>query len=172
MRVAIIGASGLVGGNCLRVFEEKGWQCLGTHFGFETEHTRYFNTLEPEHAANPDWDAFRPEVIINCGALTHVDYCEQNPAESFSKTVLSNRNVLELARRCNARMVYISTDYVFDGQNGPYTEDAPQNPLSVYGKHKQAAEQETLSAGLQALVLRITNVYGDEIRERTLLPGF
>jgi len=169
MRVAIIGASGLVGGNCLQVFREKGWSCLGTHFGFATEHTVYYNTLEPDHAQNPDWDHFAPEVIVNCGALTHVDHCELHPEESFERTVQSNRNILELARRYQARVVYISTDYVFDGRNGPYTEDAPQNPLSVYGRHKQTAERETLESGLHTLVLRITNVYGDEIRGKNFV---
>lgn len=66
-------------------------------------------------------------------------------------------------------MVYISTDYVFDGKNGPYTEDASVNPISVYGRHKLEAEQMVLKEIPGALVLRITNVYGDEARGKNFI---
>ena len=169
MKIFISGASGLLGGNCLKHFSESGHEVVGSHLSFATEQTHFFNTLEPEHADNFDVAAFCPEVIVHCGALTHVDYCEANEAESFEKTVQSTKNLIRLAQQCNARLVYISTDYVFDGKEGPYREDAPVNPLSVYGKHKLEAEQLALEAVPNSLVLRITNVYGDEIRGKNFV---
>lgn len=169
MKIFISGASGLLGGNCMKHFSEQGHEVVGTHLSFATENTQFFNTLEPEHPDNFDVAGFCPDVIVHCGALTHVDYCETNEAESYEKTVESTKNLITLAKQCNARLVYISTDYVFDGKDGPYREDAPVNPLSVYGKHKLEAEELALKEVPNTLVLRITNVYGDEIRGKNFV---
>jgi dTDP-4-dehydrorhamnose reductase len=169
MRILIIGASGLIGSNCLRYFRQQGHRVLGTYFSFPAEDTVFLDTLNPRNPKNADLDAFSPQVILNCGALTHVDYCEQHPEESEQKTVQSHRTVLEWASKYQAKVVYISTDYVFDGQNGPYTETDTVNPVSVYGKHKLQAEELTLLHSARNLILRVTNVYGDEERGKNFV---
>lgn len=171
MNVIILGASGLVGGNTLTYLAQSaGYAVRGTHFSFPTDSTHYYNTANPADPANAALLAdFRPDVVMHCGALTFVDYCEDHPEESFEKTVDSTRNALALAGQYGAKFVYISTDYVFDGQHGPYTEEAPVNPVCVYGAHKLAAEQLVEQSGLPHLVLRITNVYGDEIRGKNFI---
>src|SRR4051812_18156359 len=115
MKVFIIGASGLVGSNCLKHFKEKGWDCVGTYFSYEARHTVFFDTLHLDNENNYDVAAFKPDVIVHCGALTHVDYCEEHPEESYEKTVTSTKNIIELARELEAKLVFISTDYIFDG---------------------------------------------------------
>jgi dTDP-4-dehydrorhamnose reductase len=169
MKVFISGASGLVGGNCLKHFREQGWNTIGSYFSYETPDTVYYDTLNPDAPSNFDIKAFAPDVIVHCGALTHVDYCETNEQESYEKTVQSTINLVKVANECNARLVYISTDYVFDGKNGPYKEDAPVNPISVYARHKLEAEQIVLRDVPQPLVLRVTNVYGNEIRGKNFV---
>jgi len=169
MRVFISGASGLVGGNCLKHFKDMGWDAKGSYFSFETDETVFYDTLNPDHPANFDVASFKPEVIVHCGALTHVDYCETHEQESYEKTVQSTINLIALSKACNAKMVYISTDYVFDGNNGPYCEDATLNPLSVYARHKLEAEQMVLAQVPGALVLRVTNVYGNELRGKNFI---
>ncbi|WP_118953045.1 SDR family oxidoreductase [Taibaiella helva] len=169
MKVFISGASGLVGSNCLKHFKEMGWNVIGSHLSFATADTVFYNTLEPAHPENFDVETFLPDVIVHCGALTHVDYCEAHPEESYEKTVQSTRNLVALARKCKARFVFISTDYVFDGVNGPYREDAAVNPLSVYARHKLEAETLALKELEHTLVLRITNVYGNELRNKNFV---
>lgn len=169
MKVFISGASGLVGGNCLKHFTEQGWNVVGSYYSFKTENTVFYDTLNPGHPDNFDVAAFAPDVIVHCGALTHVDYCETHEEESYQKTVQSTINLIKVAKACNARMVYISTDYVFDGKNGPYREDAPVNPISVYARHKLEAEQLVLKEIPNALVLRVTNVYGNEVRGKNFV---
>lgn len=169
MKIFIAGASGLLGNNCLRHFLEQGHEVVGSHLSFPTEQTVFYNTLEPNHVDNFNVETFNPDVIVHCGALTHVDYCETNVAESYEKTVESTKALVALSQKCEAKMVYISTDYVFDGRNGPYKEDAPVNALSIYGKHKLEAEQYVLSNLTNSLVLRITNVYGDEARGKNFI---
>ncbi len=87
MKVFISGASGLLGGNCLQYFTEMGWTVVGSHLSFETPKTVFYNTLEPEHPGNYDVHTFDPDVIVHCGALTHVDYCEQNPGSRATGAV-------------------------------------------------------------------------------------
>ena len=169
MRILIIGASGLIGSNCLKYFREQGHEVLGTYFSFAAKDTVFLDTLNPENSQNTDLEAFRPEVILNCGALTHVDYCEQHPQESYDKTVKSHQTVLAWAKTYGAKVVYISTDYVFDGETGPYRETDAVNPISVYAEHKLQAERETLAQSAANLVLRVTNVYGDEERGKNFV---
>ena len=129
MKVFIAGASGLVGSNCMKHFKEMGAEVSGSYFSYPTEDTVFFDTLSPANPENFDVVSYKPDVIIHCGALTHVDHCETHEEESYQKTVQSTKNLLAIAKQCNARFVYISTDYVFDGKEGPYTEDAPVNPI-------------------------------------------
>lgn len=169
MKVFISGASGLVGGNCYRFFKEKGWEVIGSHFSYPLSHTVYFDSLHPENPDSFDIQKFQPDVIVHCGALTHVDYCEDHVEESYQKTVKSTENLALIAKECNAQFIFISTDYVFDGENGPYAENAATNPLSVYGKHKLEAEDRVKSIVDKFLIIRITNVYGDEVRGKNFI---
>ena len=169
MKVFISGASGLVGGNCLLHFKEMGCDVVGSYFTYPVGDTVFYDTLEPANPANFDIVGFKPDVIVHCGALTHVDYCETHIDESYQKTVQSTKNLIAVANSIGAKLVYISTDYVFDGLNGPYREDAPVNPLSVYAFHKLDAEQLVLSQTKNPLVLRVTNVYGNEARGKNFV---
>ncbi len=170
MKILIFGASGLVGGNMLKYFKTKPEiTVIGTHFSFETADTVPFNTLDLNEPTNFDAIGFNPDVIINCGALTWVDYCEENPSESHSKTVVSAINTLKIAEKMDSKYVYIGSDYVFDGKKGPYTEMDLVHPLNVYGRHKLEAESLVLNADERNLSLRITNVYGYEIRDKNFV---
>ena len=168
MNVFIIGASGLVGSNCLKHFAEQGWNVKGSYFSYPTDNCVFFNTLDLNHPDNFDLLNWKPDIIIHCGALTHVDYCEQHPEESYEKTVQSTLNIIAIAKASNAKLVYLSTDYIYDGLKGPYQEDAAINPISIYGKHKLLAEESVLQYD-NALVIRITNVYGDEERGKNFI---
>lgn len=170
MKVFISGASGLVGSNCLTYFNQQGLETIGTYFSYPTKSTHYFNTLNLEDPENFDVKSFRPDIIVHCGALTHVDYCESNPDESYQKTVQSTLNLINLCKKISAKLVYISTDYVFDGLSGPYLEHDAVNPLSVYAKHKLEAESAVLDQlGNGSLILRVTNVYGNEERNKNFV---
>lgn len=164
MKVFIAGASGLVGSNCLKHFTEQGWDVKGSYFSYQTAGTVFYNTLNPADSNNFDIVSWEPDVIVHCGAMTHVDKCETEQEESYKQTVQSTINLIAVSKQCGAKFVYISTDYVFDGKHGPYTEDATVNPLSVYARHKLEAEQLSIKEFTNTLVLRVTNVYGDEER--------
>ena len=85
----------------------------------------------------------RPDVVVHPAAWTAVDACEGDPERAFLVNALGTRHVAEGARRVGAPVVYVSTDYVFDGtKEGPYTEWDPPSPRSVYGASKLAGERE------------------------------
>jgi dTDP-4-dehydrorhamnose reductase len=169
MKVLIIGASGLVGGNIYEFFSEvTNWELTGTYNSFPSDRLVYFDASNSsnwsEIITDTPWD-----IIIHTGALTHVDQCEADPLRSEILTVDSTNNLVNFASKIGSKFIYISTDYVFDGTAGPYSESDNTNPLSVYGKHKLQSENIITGNLTNYLIIRITNVYGKEVRNKNLL---
>jgi dTDP-4-dehydrorhamnose reductase len=103
-----------------------------------------------------------PDVVIHAAAWTDVDGCELDPDRAFRVNALGTRNVVEGARLARARIVYLSTDYVFDGRaSRPYVEWDATNPLSVYGRSKLGGESEL---GPEDTVVRTSWLCGREGR--------
>jgi len=93
-------------------------------------------------------EAFRPDIVLHAGALTAVDACESDPDRAFAVNTLGTRHLTEAARRVGAHLVYVSTDYVFDGTlQRPYREWDRTNPQSIYGQSKLGGELEAVSLG-------------------------
>lgn len=151
MRSLVIGASGLVGQALMRASEDA----VGTY------HTRALPGLRALDAADAEATArvveeIDPEIILFPAARPDVDWCERFPTEAREANLAPLRSAL----RTGVHVVAFSSDYVFDGRDGPYAEDAPRAPLSVYGEIKAALEDETLAAG--GTVIRTTGVFGEE----------
>ena len=98
--------------------------------------------------------ALGPNHVILTAAATNVGWCEEHPDESRAINVLGAEAAALAARRVGASFTFISTDYVFDGAGGPYGEDAPTNPINVYGAHKLNAEAAVMAADSTNLVAR------------------
>ena len=167
MKILVIGASGLVGGACYNLLSRKdGNQVTGTYRSFSPANRQLkfldsadTNSLE---ILNEPW-----EVVIHTGALTNVDLCEQEPEKSYQETFLSTKIIIEkLKDNKRVHFIYISTDYVFDGVSGPYREDSETNPVNVYGRHKLETEMMILAELSNSAAVRITNVYGEEARNK------
>ena len=107
--------------------------------------------------------AVAPDVIVNATAYTAVDKAESEPALAHAINAEAPRQLALAARACGARLVHYSTDYVFDGTKpGPYREDDPTAPHSVYGRSKLAGEQGIQTVdGLQSLIFRTSWVFGE-----------
>ncbi|MHB8328920.1 MAG: dTDP-4-dehydrorhamnose reductase [Acidimicrobiales bacterium] len=116
------------------------------------------------------FEGLRPDVVIHAAAWTAVDACEADPDRAFAVNALGTRHVAEAARRYGAHVVYVSTDYVFDGTSDrPYVEWDPPNPLSVYGRSKLGGERELFAGegvgggageGVGATIVRTSWVCG------------
>jgi dTDP-4-dehydrorhamnose reductase len=103
------------------------------------------------------------ELLINCAALTNVDYCESHHEEAFLINAEAPRLLAEIANEKSAKLVHFSTDYVFDGKKTePYVEGDRADPLSVYGESKREGERCVLEVSPEHLIVRLSWVFGPD----------
>ncbi|HVY12618.1 MAG TPA: sugar nucleotide-binding protein, partial [Alphaproteobacteria bacterium] len=102
----------------------------------------------------------KPDWVINCTAFLNTDRCEKEPENSYRVNFLAVRNLAQRLPDLGARLIHFSTDYVFDGKTGGYTEDSTAHPLSYYGLHKYLADEAILASGAEAYILRVASVMG------------
>src|ERR1051325_8813103 len=156
--ILVIGASGLVG-QCLMRILESGNSVFGPYGSHAGEGLRPLDITDPAQVRSC-LSELKPQTIYLAAALTHVDYCEDHPDEAFRRNADGPRHVAAEAARRGSKVIYFSTEYVFDGANGPYGEDDPTRPLSVYGQSKLQGEIAVSEACHDALTIRTTVVYG------------
>jgi dTDP-4-dehydrorhamnose reductase len=142
MRVYVTGADGMLGTSLLAALRETrataGWPVLGVSL-------RDFD-ISCRDAVRSSIGAFRPDVVVHTAAHAIVDECEADPKMALRVNVGGVRNVVDACRAARSRLIYISSDYVFDGTDTPahgYREGDPPNPVSVYGLTKLAGERIT-----------------------------
>lgn len=129
MRYLITGANGMLGRDLQHALREREVLALGR------------DDLDISDAAAVGAACVDVDVIINAAAYTRVDDAETHEDAAYAVNAIGARNLAEAAARSGARMVQLSTDYVFDGSaSSPYREDAPLNPISAYGRTKAAGE--------------------------------
>lgn len=154
IRVALTGASGQLG-RALQRHAPATWDISGT------------SSKEVELRSWPavrDWIAtVRPRLVIHAGAMTDVDGCESRIEDAYAINALGTRHVASAAARTGATLVYVSTNFVFNGTKAePYHEfDAP-NPINVYGASKLAGELEAGRAECDVYIVRTAMVYAEE----------
>ena len=103
---------------------------------------------------------YQPNIIFHCAAYTAVDKAEDDKDTCYAVNVIGTRNIVESAKKINAKIIYISTDYVFDGtKNGYYTESDSVNPINYYGQTKYLGEEETRRYN-NHIITRISWVFG------------
>ena len=102
----------------------------------------------------------RPDCVIHTAAFTYVDRCESEKETARKVNVEGARNVALVCRSLNIKMIHISSDYVFDGENGPYDEEADPRPISFYGRTKWESEKEVSAILKNNVIARTTVLYG------------
>jgi len=161
--ILVTGASGFVGWNILRYFAGKGKTVTGT-----------YNARLPETAVACRWMQLplesngvarrigdeRPAAVIHCAAMPGIAECEHDRVRAFRINVDATSRVAEAAERLKIPLIYISTDLVFDGRRGWYSEEDLPNPPTYYGETKLLGEQEALGICERAAVVRLALVYG------------
>jgi dTDP-4-dehydrorhamnose reductase len=151
MRVAITGSKGQLGLALQRVLTQEDLLLIDLPEHDITDLSAIVRTIS----------LFRPEIVVHAAAMTDVERCEQDPEMAYRVNALGTRNMAVAAQECGASLVYISTDYVFDGgRDDPYWEFDDPNPLSVYGRSKWAGEQFVRSLAPRHYVARTAWLYG------------
>ena len=154
MKLLIVGSGGRLGAALL-----KSYSARAEAIGLNRTQLDLASTEAIEKAVGElDFD-----VLINCAALTNVDYCESHEGEAFAINAQAVGCMARICERKQARCIHISTDYVLDGaQKTPYAEDDPALPISVYGASKRKGEVELLEVSPNHLAVRVAWVFGPD----------
>jgi len=153
VRTLVFGGTGIVGRATVRAARRRGWAALGLARG-------QADITDREHVAGAI-ALFRPQLVVNCAALTQVDACESERERAFRVNGVAAGEVAAVAASAGAHVIHLSTDYVFDGAGRvPYREEDPTGPRSVYGASKLDGEERVLAAVPEALVVRTSWIFG------------
>jgi dTDP-4-dehydrorhamnose reductase len=168
MNILVTGANGLLGQHLIQLLlTATDWQVTGTGKGpcrLPVAQNGRFNYQQLDITDGPAAFNFylqaKPGMVIHAAAQTQVDDCEQNPVACWNINVTATRFLTEAAKKIRPFFIFVSTDFVFDGAAGPYSETAVPSPVNYYGSSKLAGEKEVLTSGLDAAVVRTCLVYG------------
>ena len=168
MRVLIVGASGLIGSHLMGAAGVRCIEGVGTYRHHPKDGLIRLD-LADQPATERLLDSVRPDWVVHAAGWTWVDGCEKDPARAVDENCTQP---VRLARACRDRGIrfgYLSTTYIFDGESGPYSEDAIPRPINEYGRSKWSAEcrlQEVLDG--RALIFRTICVWGFEEQQKKL----
>src|SRR5689334_9592035 len=168
MRIVVTGASGFIGRCFLQTLNDHG--TAGLCFSHVKPGLIRLD-LRDKSATAAFLKDYRPDAVIHCAARPTVDWCEQHPEEARALNVEPTITLAGACAELNAALVFISTDYVFDGLGGPYKESDCTNPINVYGKLKLEAEGEIQKRMDRCIIARTTNVYGFDLESKNFLMG-
>ncbi|MBX9694118.1 MAG: SDR family oxidoreductase, partial [Cyanobacteria bacterium] len=161
MKHLVIGASGQVGGALFACAHEQGMDVYGTCLTSHRRNLRKLDITERSRVLRLVRE-LSPDVIYATAAMSSADRCEGEPELSYQVSVRGIENLIDAANRADAILVHISSDYIFDGKDGPYYETEPASPINVYGLHKVLAEHLIATKATRYLIVRTTVVYGWE----------
>lgn len=154
MKVLVTGANGQLGYDVIEVLKLRNIECCGT--------TRNDFDLCDFTSAEKFITAFHPDVIIHCAAYTAVDKAEEEKELCRAVNAVGTENIAKICKKINAKMLYISTDYVFDGtKKGFYEVDDMPNPINVYGQTKLEGEQAVQKILDRYFIVRVSWVFGE-----------
>jgi len=166
IKMLITGVSGLLGNNLARYFEKR-YEVVGLYNehpvlikGIRTDKC----DLSDEKSAREMIHRYNPDVIIHSASMTNMDGCEKNPDKTRLVNVSSTRNIVDNITDQDSCLIYISTDSVYDGMKGNYSENDSVNPLNIYGQTKFDGEL-IVRERQNSLVLR-TNLFGWNIQDK------
>ena len=154
-RLLITGASGFVGGRIVNALKDKYFLLTPSHADLDITSA---NDVEHYIQAN------KPDIILHLAAISNTGYCEEHPDESYLVNVVSVENLAKSAASHGAKLVFFSSDQVYNGnlELGLLDEDVPVSPENHYGRHKLLAEQRAMALCKDCVALRATWMYDTE----------
>jgi dTDP-4-dehydrorhamnose reductase len=166
MKLLITGSNGLLGQKLVRQLEKTGIDYLATSMGSNRNPnlpaTKYVSLdITNQNNIQEVCDEYQPTAIINTAAMTNVDACEDDETGCKKLNVMAVQYLFDWCKSNTCHFIHLSTDFVFDGENGPYAENDSRNPLSIYAKSKVDSEDILLNDSyLNWTILRTIIVFG------------
>lgn len=161
MRLLVTGASGLLGTRLCELAVQNEYEVYSAY----SQHKPIYGTavhfdVSDGVSVKDTIGRIRPGVVVHAAALTDVDKCEQERESAWRINVVGTENVVKSCRKCGAFLVYVSTDYVFDGEKGMYEESDAAAPINYYGFTKLKAEESVKSLADRYCVARASVIFG------------
>jgi len=165
-KILVTGSNGLLGQKLVNKLNERpGIDLIATGRGDNQNSTlEGYTYIDLDLIHSPKLETcirdLKPDVIIHSAAMTNVDACEQNPELCHKVNVESTAVISKICQELNIFMIFVSTDFIFDGTEGPYREEDKPNPLSVYGHSKLEAEKIVQASSHPWAIIRTVLLYG------------
>ena len=156
----VIGGTGLVGNALVRHWESKGETVAMATYRSHPGMGFHQLDMTDEKATREAIARIKPELVAVPAANPFVDYCEAHPEETRRTNVTGTLNVARACKDAGARMIFFSSDYVFDGKKEEYTETDTPNPINEYGRQKAQTEEGVLKLDAGNVVVRTSGAYG------------
>lgn len=160
--ILVTGASGLLGASVVSQAQGRGREVIGLYHRHPI-HLEGVKLLRVDIADRAEtcriFGELRPSIVVHCAAATDVDQCEDLPDEAYRLNVTAAATIAEITARSGVRLLYVSTDSVFDGERGNYSETDTPAPLNVYATTKLQGEREIARLNPEATIARVS-LYG------------
>lgn len=171
MTILVTGANGFVGQYLVKLLvDATEYNIIATGIGssrLPLSNVRLqYHSLDITNgvAATEFYLKCKPDAVIHAAALTKPDYCELNKTRCWDANVTATRFLLDAVKKTNCYCIYLSTDFVFDGQKGMYIETDTTEPVNYYGSSKLAAEKAVIESGINFAIARTCLVYGNALQ--------
>lgn len=164
--ILVTGSNGLLGQKITeRVLATKQFNLIATSKGanrYPIKEGYVYAEMDILNASNVEEivGKYKPDAIIHTAAMTNVDTCEAQKELAYELNVKAVETLIKVSEKLDVQLIHLSTDFVFDGENGPYDEETPTCPVSYYGETKVAAEEALKKSNCKWAVLRTIIVYG------------
>lgn len=159
-RILVVGGTGLVGNALVRAWEKVGAEVAAATYHCHPSPAFRRLDMQDEPAVRETLERLGPSFVAIPAANPNVDYIEQNPAETRRLNVDGTLSVSRAAKAVGARVLFFSSDYVYDGKKGRYDENDPPTPINEYGRQKAETEAAVLALDPRNLVVRTSGAYG------------
>jgi dTDP-4-dehydrorhamnose reductase len=171
VKVLVTGANGLLGQQLIKVLLHKNYQVIATSRGesrlpFQSSDNYTYHEMDVANAMDTlsVMSLEKPDVVVHAAAMTQVDDCELRPQQCEKINVQGTSQILTDAETFSSHFIFISTDFVFDGEKGNYSEEEDTKPISLYGFSKLQAESMVQTSTIPFAIVRTCLVYGNLLK--------